>query len=111
MLVQRWPIIAFLLVCYPGFSGAIKIYSLDFPAKQMRYTQNLAWTVENEELILGQWGDCFIPHTPGNMNGSGGVEHGQTVSLEVYNKPGYFIMQKNYKFIIAEKDNARLFSM
>ena len=93
-----------------GFKGAIKIYSLDFPAKQITYEKNLAWAVLDEELTLGQWGDCFIPHTPGNLNGSGGLAGGSTVSFEVYNKPGYFIMQKNYKFVIAKKNHAHVFS-
>ena len=94
-----------------GFSGTIKIYSLDFPARQLEYEKNLAWTIFNDEVVLGQWGDCFIPHTPGNVKGTGGVEFGETVSLELYNKPGYFIMQKNYKFVIRKKDPAMLFSM
>lgn len=94
-----------------GFSGTIKIYSLDFPARQLEYEKNLAWTIFNDEVVLGQWGDCFIPRTPGNVKGTGGVEYGETVSLELYNKPGYFIMQKNYKFVIAKKDPAMLFSM
>ena len=94
-----------------GFSGTIKIYSLDFPAKQLEYEKNLAWTILNDEVVLGQWGDCFIPHTPGFVNGRGGVAYGETVSLEVYNKPGYFIMQKNYKFVIAKKEQAPRFSM
>ena len=95
---------------FVGFSGTIKIYSLDFPAQQIRYEKNLAWTILNDELILGQWGDCFIPHTPGNLNGTGGVAKGSTVSFEVYNKRGYFIMQKNYRFVIAKKEHGYLFS-
>ncbi len=95
---------------FVGFSGTIKIYSLDFPAQQIRYEKNLAWTILNDELILGQWGDCFIPHTPGNLNGTGGVAKGSTVSFEVYNKRGYFIMQKNYRFVIAKKEHGYRFS-
>lgn len=93
-----------------GFAGAIKIYALDFPAAQVEYQKNLAWKVENGELILGQWGDCFIPHTPGNMKGTGGNFMGETVSLEHYSQRGYYIMQKNYGFIVRKKGTDKAFS-
>lgn len=70
----------------------------------------MAWKVEDGKLVLGQWGDCFIPHTPGNMNGSGGILSGHTVSFELYNQRGYYIMQKNYMFVASKKEDGHIFS-
>ena len=77
---------------------------MDFPAPQEGHKRNLALTVENNQLILGQFGSCWVPHTPGNLPEESHYNESQTVSLELMNSDGYFIMQKNYGFVVAKKD-------
>ena len=77
---------------------------MDFPAPQEGHRKNLALTVENNQLILGQFGSCWVPHTPGNLPKESHYNESQTVSLELMNSDGYFIMQKNYGFVVAKKD-------
>lgn len=96
---------------FKGHKAPIRLYSMSIPAAQGNYKQNFAITVEGNELILGQKGSCWIPHTSGKIPNESRPDEGQTVSLELMNSDGYFMMQKNYGFVLKKRNQSKEFGM
>lgn len=82
---------------------------MNIPAIQKDYTKNLALTTHNGQVVLGESPSCWLPHTPGNLPGESNYNESKTVSLELLNSDGYYLVQRDYKFIVAKKDGSSHF--
>ena len=80
---------------------------MDFPAPQETHRKNLAIALYNDEVILAQHGSCWLPRTPGNLPKDSTYNESETVSLELVNNEGYFLMQKNYRFVVARGNTSK----
>lgn len=82
---------------------------MSVPAVQKDYKKNLAITVHGDQVILGENPSCWLPRTPGNLPKDSNYNESQTVSFELLNSGGYYLMQKDYKFIVARYNGSSHF--
>ncbi|KAK2566034.1 Matrix metalloproteinase-9 [Acropora cervicornis] len=82
--------------------GIYVIYSVDLPATQDP-SLNLCWQITHGKLQITQNCQAFIAHIPGFIKGT---KENQTMSFESACIRGYYIRQKNYRFILDRKESA-----
>ena len=75
---------------------------MNIPAIQQDHKKNLAITVQGSQVVLGEYASCWLPHTSGNLPRDANYSETRTVSLELLNSDGYYLMQKDYKFVLAK---------
>ena len=86
--------------------GPVRIYSMNIPGIQKDYKKNLAITVQGDQVVLGEIASCWLPHTPGNLPKDATYNESKTVSFELLNSNGYYLMQKDAKFVVAKYNSS-----
>ena len=84
---------------------------MNIPAIQKDHTKNLAVTVHEDQVVLGETASCWLPHTPGNLPKDSTYNESKTVSLELLNSDGYYMIQRDYKFVLEKYNSSSDFGM
>ena len=89
-------------------NGLYTIHSFFVPHTQENFTLNYCWRALNGDLIMRQYCHVFIAKIPALYKR--GMNTGyETISFESVCLPGFYIRQKNYHFIVDERDGTDLF--
>ncbi|XP_022790178.1 uncharacterized protein LOC111329682 isoform X1 [Stylophora pistillata] len=87
--------------------GLYTIHSYDIPYAQENSTLNFCWRSKNSDVALSHFCQVFKAHIPGLYENVKDREG--TVSFESLCLPGHYIKQRNYHFILHQRDGSKLF--
>lgn len=79
-------------------------FSRDVPSQWQLFSYNLCWHVSESTLIQNRDCQFFKIHTPGRRIYD--RKEAATVSVESVCQPGYFLVQKNYRFVLEKPEMA-----
>lgn len=100
---------AIILECFSSLvvsNGLYTVHSYNTPYSQENSTLNYCWRAHNGALGLGTFCQVFKARIPGLYMQT--EDRNRTVSFESVCLPGYYIRQKNYKFILEKRDGSNL---
>lgn len=82
-------------------------HSFNIPDPQEDFSLNQCWNSHSGDLVLDMWCNVFIARIPSFSPKAGTPSH--TVSFESACFPGYFVRQKNFRFILQKRDGSDVF--
>ena len=96
---------------YAVVSGAFyKIHAWDVPEMQKDASMNFCWTSRHSRIMLLQDCQYFKAHVPSLYRKDTSLLPTEpSASFESACFPGYYIRQKNYRYILAKRDGSHIF--
>ena len=89
--------------------GLYTFHSIFVPYKQENFTLNNCWKSFNGEISISPYCQVFRAIVPALYKNSDKSK--DTVSFESVCLPGYFVKQKNYRFVLEQRDGSTVFGI